>query len=363
MTTVVGRAVGVDLHPNKFTVYFLEDAKGVMKSYFISEMDEFMKELRTDDVLAVEASTPTFEFVSRIKDKVKEVYVVDPIKYGIIHKTNKKTDKIDAKKLALGAKYHSATDGNHLPIVHVPEKGVTELRTLFTTYEQIKKKTTMTINRIHSILKANLLPYNGKDISEQGCREEILGLKLPEHEKFQIKMLYEEIDFYFEHKRQLEERIESFAVPYEEEVKTMISVNGVSILGALALKADFAELDRFSNVKEFTSYLRTAPGVDASNGEIHVGHVNKQSRKLALSMLIQGLPHYWSSNEGIKNFRENKLKGKSRGKVRIAIARKLLVCIYFMLKRNELYRYTNQFLYAKKLKKLNSIINRYKKVA
>ena len=158
-------------------------------------------------------------------------------------------------------------------------------------------------------------------------------------------------------------RIESFAVPYEEEVKTMISVNGVSILGALALKADFAELDRFSNVKGFTSYLRTAPGVDASNGEIHIGHVNKQSRKLALRMLIQGLPHYWSSNEGIKNFRENKLKGKSRGKVRIAIARKLLVCIYFMLKRNELYRYTNQFLYAKKLKKLNNIINRYKKVA
>ena len=90
ITTVVGRAVGVDLHPNKFTVYFLEDAKGVMKSYFISEMDEFMKELRKDDVLAVEASTPTFEFVSRIKDKLKEVYVVNPIKYGIIHKTNRK---------------------------------------------------------------------------------------------------------------------------------------------------------------------------------------------------------------------------------------------------------------------------------
>jgi len=360
MIIIVKRAVGVDLHTNQFVVYYLEDEKGFTKSYSIAEMDEFMKELRPDDILAVEASTNTFDFVRKIKNNVKEVYVVNPIKYGIIHKTNKKTDKIDAKKLAYGAKYHAATGGNHLPLVYVPEKQISELRSLFTTYDLIKKKITMTVNRIHSILKANLFPYNGKNINEKECREEILRLRLPENEKFQIEILYEELDKHLEHKEKFEEKIERFAAPYKEEVKTMISVTGISILCALAIKSDYAELERFPNAKGFTSYLRTAPKIDASRSAIHIGSVNKESRKLALSMLIQGLPHYWNSNEGIKNFRENKIKGKSKGKVRIAIARKLLVCLYFMLKRNELYRYTNQLLYAQKLEKLNEIIDKYK---
>ena len=42
MIIEVKRAVGVDLHTNKFTVYYLEDEKGCMKGYSIAEMDEFM---------------------------------------------------------------------------------------------------------------------------------------------------------------------------------------------------------------------------------------------------------------------------------------------------------------------------------
>ena len=311
--------------------------------------------------MAVEASTNTFEFVRKIRNVVKEVYVVNPIKFGVIHKTNKKTDKIDAKKLAYGANYHAATGGHHLPLVYVPEKQRSELRSLFTTYDQIKKKITMTMNRIHSILKANLFPYNGININDEEHRKEILGLELPGNEKFQIELLYKDLDMQLEHKGKLGERIERFAVPYKEEVKIMISTTGISILCALAVKSDYAEIGRFPNEKGFTSYLRTAPKIDSSNNQIHIGAVNKQSRKLALSMLIQGLPHYWGSNERIKNFRETKIKGKSKGKVRIAIARKLLVCLYFMLKRKELYRYKNQFLYDTKLKKLDDIINRYNK--
>lgn len=355
MTEKTSRWIGVDLHSNKLTAYYLGEENNRLRSYSIEEMEKFERELQKGDIVAVEASTNTFCFAREIKDKVKEVYVVDPIRYGIIHKTNKKTDKIDAKKLAYGAKYHDQTGGQHLPLVYVPEEKISELRCLFTTYLQTGKKINMTRNRIHSILKANLFPYNDRDINEKSVREEILSLAIPEADKFQIELLYEELDLLYGHKDRLEEKIKSFAPTYEKEVKIIVSVTGVSILTSLALKADYADVNRFSNSRHFTSYLRTAPCIDESNSSTRIGSVNKNSRKLALGLLIQGLPHYWESNETAKNFREKKIQGKSKGKVRIAMARKLMTVIYCMLKRNELYRYTNNMLYEKKLREFQKI--------
>jgi hypothetical protein len=49
----------------------------------------------------VEASTDTFKFVELIRDRVKEVYVANTHKLKLISLVDKKTDKVEAEKLAI----------------------------------------------------------------------------------------------------------------------------------------------------------------------------------------------------------------------------------------------------------------------
>ena len=135
----------------------------------------------------------------------------------------------------------------------------------------------------------------------------------------------------------------------------MTSMPGISIFIAMSLKADYIDISRFKNSKHFCSYLRTAPKVDRSNKTNHITGLNKNSRKLSLSLLIQGLPHFYTSNTYLSQYRKKKMQGKAAGRVRIAMARKLLSILYVMLKRKELYRYSLPVGYARKLEELEKL--------
>lgn len=359
MTTQEIRFLGIDLHTDSFTVrtQTLEGRKHLKTYSILEDMDEFEKTLRKTDIVAVEASTNTFSFVKRIQDKVMKVYIVNPKKFSIIHNTNKKTDKIDSDKLSTGARNHYITNEDYLPVVYMPEDSVIELRSLFTTYKQLQKKRTMSLNRIHSILKSKLYPFNKKNLVTSRAREEIKKLNICESSKFEIELMYEEIDLYNKQIKEVQTKIESYAKEFEDEVRIIISINGVSILTAMAIKTDYADIGRFKNSKHFTSYLRTAPCVDSSNNKTHIKKINKNSRKLALSLILQGLRHYWEGDPHIGIFRIRKLNGKAKGKVRIAIARGLLTRLFIMLKTKELYRNRNIYSYSRKIKELEKIIN------
>jgi transposase len=349
---------GIDLHTNRFNVSHLTTKDGSEKraTYDIrTDLDEFLKTLDPEDVVVMEASTNSFAFAHLISPRVKKVHVVNAMDFRIIHDTKKKTDRIDALKLARGGHYHECVDPHHLPLVTVPDEKIMELRSLFTTYKKVTSHITAILNRIHSILKGCLKPYNDENIQSKRIRTEIRELDIKIAYKLQIQMLYDELDLLAKHKESLAEAITEYARYYIEEIKLIISIPGISILIALALKADYIDISRFANQKKFCSYLRTAPKVDRSNNTTRILGINKNSRKLSLSLLMQGLSHFCRNNAGLTAYRKSKLKGKHIAKVRIIIARKLLTILYFMLKRKELYRDRDPYTYSKKLEVLEKL--------
>lgn len=133
----------------------------------------------------------------------------------------------------------------------------------------------------------------------------------------------------------------------------MISIPGISLLTAMVFVSDYADIRRFSSSKKFTSYLRTGMTVAASNEKCHVGHVNKQSRKASLNMLLQKLHHTWQHESPTMKFRERKKsERKNNGKIRIAIARKIITAMYYMLRDRKPYKYLIETNYNTKLKEL-----------
>ena len=353
--------IGIDLHTNRFTCNFLQqDNSMITYTFNISEngLKNFFLKISKEDYVVIEASTNTFAFYDLIKEKVKEIFIVDPLECQIINRTSKKTDKVDSKKLAKMLKYHVKFDDTFLPLVYVPCQDIRKLRSLFTTYKLYKKQITSIRNRVHSILKQSLNPYNNKDITSKKEKKKILDLELEEEYKIQINLLYETLNHLEEKAEQIKDEILYAGRGYKEEIEILTSVHGISVFIAIGLISDYAEIGRFKNAKRFSSYLRAVPRVKASNDTVHIGKTNKKGRKLSISLLLQSLNHFRTINPGIDKFYKNKKKGKSTGKVRMAVTRKMFVSIYYMLREKKYYKYRIEETHQRKMEEYNRFLKK-----
>ncbi len=357
--------IGIDLHSNRFTCTFLKDKeKKETVSYYLEEKDLklFFSELKTNDFIALEASTNTFAFYDLIQDKVKQVFVVNPLEFSIINNTAKKTDKIDSVKLATMLKYHIEHDNNFLPLVYVPEHNIRKMRALFTSYKLYKKQTTAMKNRMHSILKQTLHPFNKKKLHTQMAKKIILNLGIEEEYKIQISLLLESIEYLNRKIKSIKNEIIYLAKNYEEETNILMSIHGVSLLSAIAVITDIADVKRFKNAKHFSSYLRSVPRVDSSNDKTYIGRTNKKGRKLSISFLLNSIRHFKDGSVNIRNFYERKVIGKSKGKVRMAIMRKMFVAMYYMLRDKKYYNNYNKESHEVKILKFKRMVENHEKL-
>lgn len=357
--------IGIDLHTDKFTVNFKDgDKRDNLESYYLydNEIRKFIKDLSKDDYVFIEASTPTFAFSDRIKNKVKEVIVVDPFQFKAIANSGKKNDKVDARTLAKMGKYHVETGENFLPEVHIPEEIIRKLRALFTTYKIIKKQITMTKNRIHSLFKQNLKPYYKTYIFEE-LRYDLDAAGLDEEYQIQIEILLEILDKLEEKKAEIKKEILLLGEPFMEDIDILVSISGISVFTALGLIADYATIDRFQNAKQFSKYLRSTPKSETSNKKTKNGKTQKSGRKLSIELMLQSITHFRRENFYIERTYSRLKTGKSAGKAKVAVVRRMLVAIFFMLKSKEYYKYTKETLHERKMKEYRRFLDKNRKIA
>lgn len=339
--------IAIDLHSDCFTAARRKDVdersvKTVGK-YFLKDETflKFTETLSRDDYVAIEATTNAFWFYDKISPYVKKVIIFDTNKVNF---KGNKTDSNDAKKLLDILEYFIYIKGeNEIPQVFVPRVEIRRLRELFASYKLQKKIITQLKNRIHSILKQH--GHVIKRSSLGTVHGKLLALDLIDNDisRIEIKLLLSQIELIEKHCERMVELIASIGKKYfKKEVELLMTIPGFSFISALALIADIADVKRFPTVKKFCSYLRAAPGIKESNKTTHIGKINKSSRSLTVSFLTQSVRHLKGSSSYFENFYDRLKEGKSYGKTRMALIRKILVCAYYMLKRNEKFKWSNK---------------------
>jgi len=356
---------GIDLSKESFKAALLkkdsDELRMISCNLHGEAFERFKAQLTEEDYVAVEASTNTFWFVEQIKGLVKECFVLDPFKLSIIYRANKKTDKTDAQKIAHKLKYHILYDpsGSEFPSIYIPSKEIQELRSLLTTYEMLKKELVMTKNRIRSILTQNgFFGLKSKDISLLKNQQIISSLPLPLTAHEQIEMLFESLNKKEKNIKRIKEIAIAQSSSFQHEIDILTSIKGISPFAAVVIMADIADIHRFKNAKHFCSYLRAAPKVDASGDSTKIGKVNKHSRHITMSILVESILHFRQSSPRLNAFYERKAAGKSRGKVRIAVVRKVLVAIFHMLSRDEYFRDMDIHNHDSKMREYGKIIKK-----
>ncbi len=346
-------------HSNCFTCCYLnEDGTKIKYEYKIVELERFCKELSLEDYAMVEASTNTFAFVEQIRQYCREVFVANTHKMKLISMVNKKTDKVDAEKLAIYLKMQVTSGEQLISPVYVPKKTIQQLRSLFTTFKNLRKQVGISKNRIHAMLKQCLRPFTKEYIFGVANRKKIREIDVDGNTLFQINTLMDHIEFTEKSISALEEQIKIVGSEYYREIDILTSMKGISVITAIAILADVATVDRFPNQRQFCSYLRSAPGVDSSNDTIRMKGTNKFSRKLAISLVSQSLNHFRDSNEKLNRWylKKTEKEGHKVGKIRMAVCRKVFVEIYQMLKKGEYHYWTDEKNHRAKMDAYNRFL-------
>jgi transposase len=348
---------GIDLHSTQITNHLIKKGGGKTierenEKIYINEIGlKLLPKLTKNTHVCLEASGCSFKFAEMIKEYVKEVYVINPIDFKALYCTGKKLDKIDAKKLANRLKYYieSEDKDEDFPLVYIPQPHVIKLRKLFSGYKLVMRNAVSIKNRIHSILKSNMISYK-REYLFKAVAVQMNNNELDEVDKFQIELLMEDIETMKKQINKIKYKIlETGYKHFEDEIKILMSIKGVSDFIACANMADIGDIARFANAKKLSSYLRSTPKDDSSNNTTKIGKRNKKGRKLSFKLIIQGLNHIIKSTPKFQRFYEVKSKGKNKNTVRSAIVRKTIVAIFFMLRNKEIYKDCDMKSYELKL--------------
>ena len=327
--------LGIDLHLKR-TYVLLMDAEGEVideRRLLNTEMADYLEKHVPEETYAVLEATRNWPFMyDLLANHVSRVELAHPKEVKAIANAAVKTDRIDAGVLAHLARLR------YLPTAYAAPKEVRDLR-LYTRHRSwLIKHRTQAKNRLQSVLASYNLVSPVSDLFGVKGREYLEEVKEELRPAAQrvITDNLNLIDDLNEWIKELEQEI-----PLTEEqahtIQLLMSMPGVGKVNALTILAEIGHISRFNSAKALCNWAGLTPRVRKSDAIVRHGKISKQGSAYLRSAMGQAAmvasrfsPRWYQVHEQLA-----KRCGK-RG-ARVAVARRLLTVLYYMLKRDQLY--------------------------
>lgn len=323
--------LGIDLHKREAQVAVRNDDGELIEQVRVKNTDlEELAQRYAGGKALLEATTNYFYIYDMLSEHV-EVVVGHPPKLKAIAETDKKTDRIDAKELSrlvwLGS----------VPESYVPTDEIRECRALVRGRISLLEERTSFVNKIHSLLLDNGITREVKPLSVKG-RAYLEELSFPAPWDGLLTSYLSVIDTLTEEIEQLDDRIEDRAAVLDE-TQLLMTIPGISHYSALVIYAELGEIKRFDNAKEVVRYVGLNPVIRESGDSRFEGGISKRGPGNVRWLLVQAVHSavHTAEDEYLSRFYHRIEHRKTKQKAAVATARKLLVSIYHMLDRGEVY--------------------------
>jgi transposase len=253
----------------------------------------------------------------------------------------RKTDRDDALKLATLALL------GQLPAVHVPPPEQRQRRQLVQYRRTLVARRTRVKNQVRSVFSQQGLPLpRGKQAWTAAGVEEIRG-QAKELESCDVGELWRgrlhvelaQLESVDEQLAAVEAKLDALASS-DGKVKLLTGVKGVGPRLAEAVVCCLDDPHRFKTAGQVGSYAGLVPKQIESGQMRRVGRITRRGSSLLRGLLVEVAWAVWRHNDWAKAFVERVGRGmKNRRRVAIvALARKLLVMLWAMLRDNEPWR-------------------------
>jgi hypothetical protein len=156
-----------------------------------------------------------------------------------------------------------------------------------------------------------------------------------------------------------EEALEKIAVN-EKDIQLLLSIPGVGLKVALGLVSAIGDVNRFKTPNQLASYFGLTPRLSQSADRSYSGRITKAGTAYGRWLAVEAAQSLALSGSPI-TASYYKIKNKKGHNIAVtALARKLIVVVWHMLKKQQPYRYAKPERVAEKLKILNQDLpNRY----
>ena len=336
------RYIGLDVHKHYITVGGMNAEQEIVLRPRDVVMERFKtwaeSNLRKSDEVVLEATTNTWDVYDTIAPLVKRVVVAHAAEVKQIANSRVKTDNQDVIRLV------RLLIADIVPEVWVPPVEVRELRAMISYRWRLVKMSTAIQNRMHSLLhRHNIQAPQGKvDTGEN--REWWEQLKLSELENLRLKQEIKTLRLIRENIVEVEKELGrlSNSERWGDQAVYLMQLPGVGIIVTMTILSAIGDIQRFESPKKLVGYAGLGAGVHDSGQKHREKGITKFGRKELRWALVEASWQAVRSNPSWRAEYDRLCKRKHQNQAIVAIAHKLLVTIWYLLNRQEVYQKSNE---------------------
>lgn len=274
--------------------------------------------------VGVEATCNLPWFRRMLAELGHELIVGDAAKIRAMVVRRQKTDLRDASHLL------DLLINDRFPAIWVPTPAENDLRQLLWHRQKFVWLRTSVKNQLHALAMGQGVCRKSKLWNAKG-RKEIESLTLDpwsSRRRDELLRMLDDLDRSIE---QLNRAVEE-AGEDREDVRRLMTHPGVGRIVALAFALTVGPVHRFPNSKHLVSYLGLNPTEHSSGGRQKFGRISKQGNRLMRSLLVEAAQTATRVEPDLRRHYQ-RLKFRSETAIaKVAIARKLAVRLYWMLR-------------------------------
>lgn len=319
---------GVDFHARQQKIVYCDTSTGEIQrkelKHQLDEVRQFYGQLPKPVIVGLEATGSSQWFEKLLAELGHEVWIGNATEIRRRARSRQKNDWRDAELvLDLMVK-------DEFPRIHrLSEESLEVLRRLRYRHRLVKMRT-MAKNGLHAIALSAGLSMKSKLLTKAG-RAKLELLDLSTVLKEQQREWLDLID-------QLNHRITRLGSEIEQigeadpRVQLLRTHHGIGPLTALALVHTLEPVTRFSNSRKVTAFVGLEPCEESSDEKVRWVGISKAGSRLLRFLLIEAAGVAIKYDDELKRFYLRLLHRRDWRKAKVAVARKLLVRAWIMLR-------------------------------
>jgi transposase len=329
---MIDHYLGVDLH-GKRSYLVLMTAEGAIEDkrrLSNSEVTDYIKGIPRNTHAVLEATGNWSYMYDLLAQRLDQVDLAHPQQVRAIATARIKNDRIDATILA------HLTRTNLLPRAYAAALPIRELRDATRHRSRLVRERTRHKNRIHRILSRYNLHSPYTDLfGKKG--NEWLAEQIPVLSQIHQQMTGDYlaiIDALNQRIKAADQTIHAWSKT-DPRAALLMSMPGIGVYSAAIIVAEIAEIRRFHRAKELCSFAGLVPSTRSSDSNTYHGRITKQGSSWLRWIMISASQRAGSRSPRLKAFYD-RIAQKHGGKTaRVALARKMLSIVFFMLSRQQ----------------------------
>jgi len=333
------RYVALDIHKHYCVVAGVDrDGRVLLHPVRVEHADLegwLKKNLCATDHIVIESTTNAWHVYDLLEPLVERVVVANPIEVKQIANARVKTDVRDTLILA------RLLAANLVPEVWVPPVSVREMRQLLSQRRQLVETHTQIVNRMHSVAHRHHLEHErGKRFNEKttGWQKD---KKLSSLEQFQLALEMENLTYTQKQIERISEEVRKLChqKPWAESMTYLMQLPGFGVITAMTVLSAIGEIQRFETPKHLASYSGLTPGLEQSGTKNRSKGITKAGRRELRWALVEAAQMAVKSDPLWKSRFQEMQKRMHRNQAIVAVARRLLELVWYVLTRRQPYRH------------------------